>query len=84
MLGVTGDLLGRVKDWIVDELGRWCGVTLLGKDGRKILILTAYNVSQKLDLGIGDSTYYKQLQSQHQLKFCQLLNKDKKTADRTN
>ena len=61
ILGVTGDLSGRVKDRIFDELGRWCGVTLLGKDGRKILILTAYNVSQKIDLGIEDSTYYKQL-----------------------
>ena len=63
LLGVTGDLSGRVKDRIEDELGRWCGVTLLGKDGRKILILTAYNVSQKIDSGIGPSTYYKQLQS---------------------
>ena len=84
MLGVTGDLSGRVKDRIEDELGRWCGVTLLGKDGRKILILTAYNVSQKIDLGIGPSTYYKQLQLQHQLQFCQLLTKDKKNADSTN
>ena len=45
MLGVTGDLSGRVKDLIEDKFGRWCGVTLLGKDGQKILILTAYNVS---------------------------------------
>ena len=59
MLGVTGDLSGRVKDRIVDEIGRWCGFILLGKDGRKILILTAYNVSQKINSGIGLSTYYK-------------------------
>ena len=31
MLGVTGNLLGRVQDRIEYDYGRWCGEELLGK-----------------------------------------------------
>ena len=82
MLGVTGDLLGRVQDKIEVEFGRWCGVTLLGKDGRSILVLTVYNVSQKIESGIGDTKYYKQFQNQHLLQYNRLKHKYNKKADR--
>jgi hypothetical protein len=32
MVGITGPLVGRVRDTITDPYGRWCGYTLIGKD----------------------------------------------------
>lgn len=63
MVGIIGNLCGRVRERINDEYGRWCGFTVLGKDGRDILILTVYNVSQDYDAG--DNTLYRQQQSQY-------------------
>ena len=31
MVGISGDLCGRVHDQIDDDYGRWCGFTLRGK-----------------------------------------------------
>ena len=61
MVGITGNLCGRVRDRIGDKYGRWCGFTLLGKDGREILVLTAYNVSQEFVTG-PDTLYQQQKQ----------------------
>lgn len=83
MLGVTGNLLGRVQDRIEYDYGRWCGEELLGKYRWSILVLNVYNVSQTIDWGIGDSTYYKQLQSQYHQEYCRLVIKNKKKADST-
>ena len=51
MMGITGPLVGRIQRQIEDELGRWCGFVLLGKDSREILVLTAYNVPQEAPAG---------------------------------
>ena len=61
MVGISGDLCGRVHDQIDDDYGRWCGFTLLGKDGREILVLTVYNVSQDYAKGL-DTLYQQQKQ----------------------
>ena len=58
MVGISGDLCFRVRDQIDDDNGRWCGFTLLGKDGCKILVLTVYNVSQ--DYNTSKDTLYQQ------------------------
>ena len=41
MVGINGNLCGRIREKINDEYGRWCGYSLAGKDGRELLILTA-------------------------------------------
>lgn len=45
MIGITGKLCGRI---INNDYGRWCGYSLAGRDGRELLIVTAYNVSQEI------------------------------------
>ena len=40
-------LVGRIRRSIDDKYGCWCGFILLGKDNRKIVVLTAYNVPQE-------------------------------------
>ena len=60
MVGVTGSLVGRVRDTITDPFGRWCGFTLIGKDNKEILILTAYNVSQAVNAKVGEDTLFNQ------------------------
>ena len=60
MVGITGSLVGRVRDTITDPFGRWCGHTLLGRDNKEILILTAYNVSQVVNAKVGDDTLFNQ------------------------
>ena len=60
MVGITGSLVGRVRDTITDPYGRWCGYTLIGKDNKEILILTAYNVSQVVNAKVGDDTLFNQ------------------------
>jgi hypothetical protein len=45
LVGITGSLVGRVRDTINDPYGRWCGFFIIGRDNREIIILTAYNVS---------------------------------------
>lgn len=61
MVRITGNLCGKVCKRINDDYGRWCGFTVLGKDGRDILILTVYNVSQDNDTG--NTMLYSQQQS---------------------
>jgi len=42
---VTGNTVGRIETMASDnELGRWSCVTLAGKEGRKLTIITAYQV----------------------------------------
>ena len=57
-MGITGNMFGRIREQIRDEYGKWCGYSLAGRDGREILVLTAYNVSQ--DIAAGEDTLYSQ------------------------
>ena len=60
MVGITGSLVGRIRDTITDPYGRWCGYSLIGRDNKEILILTAYNVSQVVNAKVGDDTLFNQ------------------------
>lgn len=60
LVGVTGSLVGRIRETITDPYGRWCGVSMLGRDNREIMILTAYNVSQFVNAKVGDDTLFNQ------------------------
>ena len=44
LLGVTGPLVGRIHRTISDDLGRWSGMECLGRDGRSLVIICAYQV----------------------------------------
>ena len=59
MLGITGPLVGRLRKTVDDALGRWTGMELLGRDGRKLVIICAYQVSQRGGRP-GDFTAYSQ------------------------
>jgi exonuclease III len=59
MLGVTGTLVGRVKKHNADKYGRWVQVDLLGRMGRTISIICAYQVVQESGIQ-GDRTTYSQ------------------------
>ena len=59
LLGVTGPLVGRVKFSFNDDLGRWVGLELLGRNGRPLVIICAYQVCQKSGRS-GDFTAYTQ------------------------
>ena len=52
-------------------------MTLVGKDRREILVVSVYNVSQKVDAGIGQNTLYKQQQSAYTLEYHNLKRKNK-------
>ena len=58
MMGISGPFVSRMRRWIQDKYGRWCGFVLLGKDNREILVLTTYNVPQ--DTPAGDDTLHAQ------------------------
>jgi hypothetical protein len=60
LVGITGSLVGRVRDTITDLYGRWCGYTLIGRDTKEIMILTAYNVSQYKNAKVGEDTVFNQ------------------------
>jgi hypothetical protein len=60
MVGITGSLVGRIRDTITDPYGRWCGCTLIGRDNKEIMILTAYNVSQYKNAKVGEDTLFNQ------------------------
>jgi hypothetical protein len=60
MVGITGSLVGRVRDTITDPYGRWCGYTLIGRDNKEIMVLTAYNVSQYKNAKVGEDTLFNQ------------------------
>jgi hypothetical protein len=46
LVGITGSLVERIRETITDPYGRWCGYTLIEKDTKEIMVITAYNVSQ--------------------------------------
>jgi hypothetical protein len=60
MVGITGSLVGRIRDTITDPYGRWCGYTIIGKDNKEIMVLTAYNVSQYKNAKVGEDTLFNQ------------------------
>jgi exonuclease III len=60
MVGITGSLVGRLRDTITDPYGRWCGYSIIGRDNKEILILTAYNVSQFVNAKVGEDTLFNQ------------------------
>lgn len=59
LLGVTGPLVGRVKSNSADKYGRWTQVDLLGRSGRLISVICAYQVVQEIGRH-GDQTTYSQ------------------------
>jgi hypothetical protein len=60
LVGITGPLVGRIRDTITDQYGRWCGYTLIGRDTKETMILTAYNVSQHKNAKVGEDTLFNQ------------------------
>jgi hypothetical protein len=44
LLGVTGSISGRVIDNFSDDMGRWCGISLLRKLAKRYTIICAYQV----------------------------------------
>ena len=68
MVGITGSLVGRIRETITDPYGRWCGYTLIGRDNKEIMVLTAYNVSQHKNAKVGDDTLYSQQTALYKLK----------------
>ena len=78
MVGIIGNLCGHVQEQIRDDYGRWCGFTILGKDGRKMLVITIYNVSQ--NNSSGDNTLSCQQQSLYLNDYnCNNIKEDKAT-----
>jgi hypothetical protein len=68
LIGITGPLVGRVRDTITDPYGRWCGYTIIGRDTKEIMIVTAYNVSQYKNAKVGEDTLFNQQPSLYKLK----------------
>jgi hypothetical protein len=68
MVGITGALVGRVRDTITDPYGRWCGYTLIGRDTKEIMIITACNVSQYKNAKVGEDTLFNQQIALYKLK----------------
>jgi exonuclease III len=60
MVGITGPLVGRIRETITDPYGRWCSYTIIGRDTKEIMILTAYNVSQYKNAKVGNDTLFNQ------------------------
>ena len=60
MVGITGSLVGRIRETITDPYGRWCGYTIIGRDNKEIMIITAYNVSQYKNAKVGNDTLFNQ------------------------
>jgi hypothetical protein len=60
MVGIAGSLVGRIRDTITDPYGRWCGYTLIGRDTKEIMIITAYNVTQYKNAKVGEDTLFNQ------------------------
>jgi hypothetical protein len=68
LVGITGPLVGRIRDTIIDPYGRWCGYTIIGRDTKEIMIITAYNVSQHKNAKVGDDTLFNQQIALYKLK----------------
>jgi hypothetical protein len=60
MVGITGPLVGRIRETITDPYGRWGGYTIIGRDNKVIMMLTAYNVSQYKNAKVGNDTLFNQ------------------------
>jgi exonuclease III len=69
MVGITGALVGRIRETITDPYGRWCSYTIIGRDTKEIMIITAYNVSQYKNAKVGNDTLFNQ-----QIAFFKLNN----------
>ena len=68
LLGVTGPLVGRVKTSISDDLGRWSIMELLGRGGRSLIIICAYQVCKSSSSG-SSTAYSQQLSLLRQAHF---------------
>jgi hypothetical protein len=69
LVGMTGPLVGRVRDTITDPYGRWCGYTLIiGRGTKEIMILTVYNISQHKNAKVGEDTLFNQQIALYKLK----------------
>ncbi|OEU09351.1 hypothetical protein FRACYDRAFT_248200 [Fragilariopsis cylindrus CCMP1102] len=68
MVGITGPLVGRIRSTITDPYGRWCGYTLIGRDNKEIMVITAYNVSQYKNANVGEDTLFNQQIALYKLK----------------
>jgi hypothetical protein len=68
LVGITGSLVGKVRETITDPYGRWCGYTIIGRDTKEIIIITAYNVSQYKNAKVGEDTLFNQQISLYKLK----------------
>ena len=61
LLGITGNLAGRVRKHTLDKYGRWIQVELMGRDGRAITIICAYQVVQEKGDHGARTTYSQQV-----------------------
>jgi endonuclease/exonuclease/phosphatase family metal-dependent hydrolase len=61
LLGVTGNMVGRVKKHKIDKYGRWTHLELLGRDGRTVSVICAYQVVQEKGLHGSRTTYSQQV-----------------------
>ena len=60
MVGITGHLSGRIEEKSIDSKGRWTWAQLTGKKGKKVLVISAYRVSQTYAGEAGYSTAFMQ------------------------
>jgi len=60
MVGITGHLSGRIEEKSIDSKGRWTWAQLTGKKGKKVLVISAYRVSQTYTGEAGYSTAFMQ------------------------
>ena len=61
LIGITGNLAGRVRNHTLDKYGRWLQVELLGRNGRMITIICAYQVVQEKGEHGARTTYSQQV-----------------------
>jgi exonuclease III len=61
LLGITGNLAGRVRKHHLDKYGRWIQVELLERDGRAVTVLCAYQVVQEKGQHGPRTTYSQQV-----------------------
>jgi hypothetical protein len=71
-----GPLVGRIRETITDPYGRWCGYTLIGRETKEIMILTAYNISQYKNAKVGEDTLFNQQIALYKLNKAQKEDKD--------
>jgi hypothetical protein len=63
MSAVTDDYAGRVvKTGSDEEMGRWSYTRMLGRQGREIVVVSAYQVCNQQANQVGDRTAYAQQQ----------------------